>query len=108
MMRSEAQIKEVELKMVGGNNFSRYPKGSIEETFNMIVSTFGEGSQDKCLVDFSGYLNVLALQSGAQGRGLYTSMIAGTMFAVAGNTLYAISSGISKTFLGTLATSAGN
>ena len=101
MLRSEAQIKEVPLKIVGGNVFGRYSKISVESTWNMIVS-------DEALVDFSGYSNVLALQNGSQGRGLYTSTIAGTMFAVAGNSLYAINNGISKTFLGTLGTSVGN
>lgn len=99
------QIIEVPLKMVGGNLFGRYPKVSVEQTWNMIVS-------DNALVPYAGYKNVLNQSSDAEGRGLYSSSRGGFMFAVWGTASYTITGttpdNLAATFRGSLTTSTGD
>jgi len=56
----------VPLGMVGSTKFGRYPKISIEQTFNMYIS-------DGFLVPFAGYVGVASVQNSQQGRGIYAS-----------------------------------
>jgi len=81
------QIQEVPLKLVGGNNFGRYPKISREETFNMIVS-------DEALVPYAGWFKALAIAEDVIGRALYSSQIGNLMLAVIGTVVYKINSNI--------------
>lgn len=97
------QIQQLPVKIVGGNHFGRYPKISIEQTFNMIIS-------DETLVDYSGYKNVLTLAEDATGRGAYASSVRDIIIAVVGNTVYKISfvaGDLTSTPVGVLATSTG-
>ena len=57
------EIQEVPLKIVGGTHYGRYPKTSVEESWNMIVS-------DNTLVDYAGYKNVLSIATNGQGLSL--------------------------------------
>lgn len=93
-------IIEIPLNIAGGNKFGRYPKISIEQTFNMIVS-------DGFLVPYAGYKNVLNLGSSV-GRAIYTSTRANIMVVVIGYQVFSISPGISPTFLGNLAGAVGD
>jgi hypothetical protein len=93
-------IQEVPLKVVGGTHFGRYPKTSVEQTFNMIVS-------DESLVDYAGYRNVLELAAGSKGRGIYSSNRAELMFAVIGNQVFSIDGNLQKTFIMSIATTVG-
>ena len=101
MMRSEAKIREVPFNLVGSNKFGRYDKISREETFNFIIS-------DGWLVEYSGYKNVLTLQSGLLGRDIYSSSRGNIMIAIVGNIVYSVNPGISSTFIGSLATGSGD
>jgi len=97
------QIQHLPIKIVGGNHFGRYPKISIEQTFNMIIS-------DETLIDYSGYKNVLTLAEDATGRGAYVSSIRDIIIAVVGNTVYKISfiaGDLVSVPVGVLATSTG-
>lgn len=79
----EQKAGQFPIKIVGGNNFGRYPKISQEQTWNLIVS-------DNFLVPYAGYKNVLSTNSTGVGRGLYSSTIGGLMLAVIGSAVYAI------------------
>jgi hypothetical protein len=94
-------VQEIPLKIVGGTHYGRYPKISLEETWNMIVS-------DSALVDYAGYSNVASLASNLLGRGLYASSIANMMFAVIGNQFFSISNTLQVTFISTISTSSGD
>lgn len=86
--------------IVGGNSFGRYKKISSEETYNMIVS-------DGALVNFPGYKLVKNL-FGDNGREIYTSVRYNKMIAVVSDNVFAISTDLSFTLVGSLNTFSGN
>ncbi len=103
---SSYQVQEIPLKITGGTHFGRYPKISVEQTYNMIVS-------DDALVPYAGYLNVLNIDSNLEGRAIYTSYRGGFMIAVYGTNVIRINySASNNTFLptqiGTLQTNSGD
>lgn len=77
------QVQQIPLKVVGGNHFGRYPKISVEQTFNMLIS-------DGALVEYAGYQNVLQITQGTKGRSIHTSLIGGFMIAVIGAQVFKI------------------
>lgn len=89
------------LKIVGSNVFGRYPKVSVEETFNMLIS-------DNALVPTAGYKNQKTLTVGAKGRMLYSSARQDIMVAVIGEAVYRIDSTVNTVLLGTISSNSGN
>ena len=69
------------LKIVGGSEFGRYPKISIERTFNMRVS-------DGWLVPTPGYAALASALTSGTGRGIYWSTKLNSAIAVIGNGVY--------------------
>lgn len=70
--------QQMQLNIVGSSTFGRYPKISIEKTYNMFIS-------DGFLVDYAGYKIAITsdlIGSGTQGRGLFTSTKLGLLVAV--------------------------
>lgn len=100
--RSQQQVYELPLGMVGGNTYGRYPKISAAQTYNMMIS-------DGFLVDYAGYKNSLQLSTNPNsvGRGIYSSTNANIIIAVIDNAVFSISSSLVATFVGSLATSQG-
>lgn len=92
---------QIPLDIVGSTKFGRYPKISVEQTFNMIVS-------DNFLVDFAGYLTVAGLVEQGIGRGIFTSTRYNHMIAVVNNGVFAIANDLSFTQVGVLNTFIGN
>lgn len=94
-------IQEVPVNVVGGNHFGRYPKISVEQTFNMIIS-------DNTLVDYAGYKNILTIADGAKGRGAYASSVKNIILCVVGSSAYVINDEVNAVELvGNLFTSSG-
>lgn len=56
MIPSNEISEDVPIKTVGSSIFGRYPKISLEKTYNCIIS-------DNFLVDYAGYINVLGQNS---------------------------------------------
>jgi hypothetical protein len=103
-MRSQANPREERLQIVGSTRFGRYPKISVEETFNCIIS-------DNFLVDYAGYSAMLDLVPGGTGRGVYASTAARLVVAVVSNKVFIITqsiSGLNYQFAGELLTEAGD
>lgn len=111
MIPSNAIAKDFPLKTVGSSVFGRYPKISVESTFNMIIS-------DGWLVDYAGYKNVTAQNTNLRipipinpngvGRGAFRSTSLGLIVAVVGNGAYLIDNNINITQIGTLNTNTGD
>ena len=80
---AQYQIQEIPLKMVGGTHYGRYPKISLEETWNFIVS-------DGFLVPYAGYKNVLNIAPNLPGRGIYSSFRESMLIVVFGTLVYRI------------------
>jgi hypothetical protein len=89
--------KNVPLKIVGGNNFGRYSKISIEETYNMIVS-------DNWLVPYAGYKTVTQIEETARGRAIFNSIPLGKMIVVIDNNVYLIDKNLSHNKLASIET----
>lgn len=94
------QVEPHPLKIVGGNKFGRYPKISIEQTFNMIVS-------DDALVPYAGYAAVINTSSTEPGRGIYESSINNIMMSVLGSEVKKTVANLTTTTVGNLATTSG-
>lgn len=92
---------QVPLDIVGSTKFGRYPKISVEQTFNMIIS-------DNFLVPFAGHKEVSNIVDTAQGRAIFTSVRYNHIILVIGNNVYAVSSNLSYTLVGTIATFEGD
>lgn len=107
--RDQQSFQTVPLKMVGSSVFGRYPKISVEQTFNMIVS-------DGWLVDYAGYDyairdqtgNVIPINPNGTGRGIYHSTISNRLYACIYNGIYLITPNLSFTLVGSLNTYTGD
>lgn len=94
--------EQIPINIVGSSSFGRYPKISLEKTYNMFES-------DGWLVDFPGYQKVLEiLPGGVEGRGLYKSYRGNLLIAVVDANVYRIDSTLSATKIGVLNTFRGN
>ena len=70
MISRGQNFKPFPLNVVGSSTFGRYPKISIEKTYNMFMS-------DNFMVPYSGYniaINSNRLLNGKSGRGIHTSI----------------------------------
>lgn len=92
---------QVPLDIVGSTKFGRYPKISVEETYNMIIS-------DNFIVPFAGHKIVTPITNTGAGRGLYTSNRFNHMAAVINNGFYIVNSNLTSTMVSSLTTSEGN
>lgn len=93
--------KTLPLQMVGSSIFGRYPKISVEQTWNMIIS-------DNWMVPYAGYNLVSSISPGGQGRGIYASSRFGSMFVAVDNYIYIINRDFSASRIGQLSTFDGN
>lgn len=102
-MLASTNEQVIPVDIVGSNTFGRYPKISVAQTFNMLIS-------DEALVPYAGYKAVTMLDSslvGGKGRALYTSIPGNFMIAVINGSVYKINTDLSFSNIGTLQTSSG-
>ena len=92
---------EVPVNIVGSTVFGRYPKISIEQTYNMIIS-------DNWLVPYAGYKKVLNISSNGQGRGIYHSSKANCLIIVIDNMVLTVNENLGKHQVGSLNTYTGD
>ena len=77
---------DVELNVVGSSVFGRYPKISIEKTYNMFES-------DNFLVPYGGYkiaIDKTRFANGQQGRAIFSSAKLGKIITVVDNNVYLV------------------
>jgi hypothetical protein len=82
MIARSPTSRAVPINVVGSSTFGRYPKISIEKTYNMFMS-------DDWMVPYAGYQKAIP-NIGLVGRALYTSTKLGKMVAVFDNKVYLI------------------
>ncbi len=92
---------QLPLDIVGSTKFGRYPKVSVEQTYNMIIS-------DNFLVPYAGHQQVAHIIQQASGRAIFTSVSFNHMIAVIANSVYIISTNNSFTRVGTIGTYVGD
>lgn len=73
--------KSLPVNIVGGNIFGRYPKVSVEVTYNMIIS-------DNWLIPYSGYERVATIDDQGTGRGIFNSSRLGKLIVVINDIVY--------------------
>jgi hypothetical protein len=86
MITRGENFKQEILNICGSSTFGRYPKISIEKTYNMFLS-------DNWMVPYAGYIiGILNAEfaNAKEGRGLITSIKLGRLVAVYDNTAYLI------------------
>lgn len=95
-------LQTVPLNIVGSNVFGRYPKISVEQTFNMIIS-------DGWLVPFAGYqFQSNPGELGQNGRAIYASTRLGKMIVVIDNFVYTLNNNLISQKIGTINTYSGD
>lgn len=109
MINRSQNFTKVPLNICGSSTFGRYPKISIEKTYNMFIS-------DNFLVPYAGYKLAIS-DLGEVGRGLHSSIKYNRMIAVVDQNVYLINiffdQNLAKTFdtqvikIGELLTSVG-
>lgn len=84
MITRGSNFQQFPLNIVGSSTFGRYPKISIEKTYNMFIS-------DNFLVPYSGYqiaLQASTFGNGLVGRAVYTSTKFNKLVIVVDNRVY--------------------
>lgn len=126
-IRVTPNSQPVKINIVGGSQFGRFSKISIEKTWNMYVSTANAESQDDSqfwLINYPGYRRVLnifpypdpyptnptylpsQLPLG-QGRGMYNCIRGNFVILVVNANVYSLSNLLNLTLIGTLKTTSG-
>lgn len=102
------QSQEIPVRIVGSSVFGRYPTVSVERTYNMFITSSGDG-EEQWLVNFPGYQAILEMiAAGAEGRGVFHSVRGGFLLACVAASIYLINAtDETPTLLGTIGTSTG-
>lgn len=103
------ESEEIPVRIVGSSVFGRYPTISVERTYNMFITTSGDG-EEEWLVNFPGYSAILRLvELGAEGRGAFHSVRGNFILAVVAGNVYRINQfNEVATLLGSISTSTGD
>lgn len=95
-----ANAEEVPINIVGSSTFGRYPKISLEKTYNMYIS-------DDWLVNYAGFKKQVDVLPSGEGRGLFNSIRGGFLIAVESSTVYRLNSNLAPIFIGNIDTVTG-
>lgn len=93
--------QQLPINIVGSTVFGRYPKISVEQTYNMIIS-------DGWLVPYAGYKLVTTIVANGSGRGLYHSSSNKSLIVVINNGIYRIDENLIISLVGNLDTYDGD
>lgn len=107
-MTTTANAQQIPIRLVGSSVFGRYPTISSERTYNMFISSSGDGGEE-WLVNFPGYAARNTLVTGATvGRGLFHSVRGDFLLAVVGSAVIRINTVSSAAItVGSISTSEG-
>src|SRR5271168_333143 len=86
MIARGQNFKPIPINIVGSSTFGRYPKISVERTYNMFVS-------DNFLVPYAGYKIAIPsalFDDAVEGRGCYSSKKLGRMVIVMDANVYLV------------------
>jgi hypothetical protein len=82
--------EEKPVKIVGSSVFGRYPTISVERTYNLFVTTSGDGAEE-WLVNFPGYRIILQMfANDIEGRGAFHSVRGGFLLVVVSGAVFRI------------------
>lgn len=100
--------QEIPVRIVGSSVYGRYPTISVERTYNMYITSSGDG-QEEWLANFPGYACILELiEGGAEGRGVFHSVRGNFLLAVVAGEVFKVESlSSTATNLGTITSTSG-
>ena len=84
--------QQIPVEIVGSSTFGRYETVSASRTYNMFITTSGDG-KEQWLVNFAGYESVkLLIQEGTSvvGRGIFHSIRGDFLLVVVGTSIFRI------------------
>lgn len=94
------QMQQVPVNVVGSSTFGRYPKISLEKTYNMFIS-------DDWLVNYAGFQKISEILTHGTGRALYHSVRGQFLIAVVSTSVYKLGTNLAPQFIGNINTSQG-
>jgi hypothetical protein len=100
-MKRSSKFQDIPLDMVGSTVFGRYPKISVEQTLNMIIS-------DNWLVPYAGYKVALTITPTGFGRGIFVSTKFNRLIIVIDSGVYAVDSDLTITKINNIGTYTGD
>lgn len=92
--------QQIPVNVVGSSTFGRYPKISLEKTYNMFIS-------DEWMVNYAGFQKVTDILPAGEGRALFHSIRGEFLIAVVSSTVYKLQANLAPQFIGTLDTASG-
>ena len=95
-----SNAQQVPVNVVGSSTFGRYPKISLEKTYNMFIS-------DEWMVNYAGFQKVSEILPAGEGRALYHSVRGQFLIAVVSSSVYKLQANLAPQFIGTLDTTTG-
>lgn len=95
-----SKAQQVPVNVVGSSTFGRYPKISLEKTYNMFIS-------DEWMVNYAGFQKASQILPSGEGRALYHSIRGQFLISVESSTVYKLEANLSPQFIGNLNTTTG-
>jgi hypothetical protein len=92
--------QQVPVNIVGSSTFGRYPKISLEKTYNMFIS-------DEWLINYAGFQRVSEILSSGEGRALFHSVRGQFLIAVVSSSVYKLQANLAQQFIANISTSSG-
>lgn len=94
------QLQNVPVNVVGSSTFGRYPKISLEKTYNMFIS-------DDWMINYAGFQKVAQIFNAGEGRALYHSVRGQFLLTVQSSSVYVLGANLAPQFIGNIQTSTG-
>jgi hypothetical protein len=94
------KAQQVPVNVVGSSTFGRYPKISLEKTYNMFIS-------DEWMVNYAGFQKASEVLPAGEGRALYHSVRGQFLISVESSTVYKLQANLAPQFVGNLDTTTG-
>jgi hypothetical protein len=85
---------------VGSSTFGRYPKISLEKTYNMFIS-------DEWMVNYAGFQKVTQIFAKGEGRALFHSVRGQFLLVVVSSAIYVLGADLAPQFIGNIITTSG-
>jgi hypothetical protein len=92
--------QQVPVNVVGSSTFGRYPKISLEKTYNMFIS-------DDWMVNYAGFQKASEVLPSGEGRALFHSVRGQFLISVESSTVYKLGPNLAPQFIGNISTSSG-
>jgi len=93
-------IENVPINIVGSSIFGRYPKISLEKTYNMFIS-------DDWLINYAGFEKAITVLPSGEGRALFHSIRGEFLITVVSSSVYLLKNNLRAQFIGQLDTFTG-